>query len=104
MAVGKSEIQNLKSKIQNLAAYALLCGLSALFALPFLWMVSSGFKDLETIFEYPPTLLPMETSTTIAQGRTVPVGIYNVPPFAAATRPFSHGPGRVVAQGTDGTA
>ena len=62
--------------LSNIATYALLCSLSALFALPFLWMVSSGFKDLETIFEYPPTLLPMETATTISQGRRVPVGVY----------------------------
>lgn len=61
----------------NLAAtYALLCCLSALFALPFLWMVSSGFKDLETIFEYPPTLLPLETETELVRGRHFPLGNY----------------------------
>ena len=46
--------------ITALTYAALLLG-SAVFALPFLWMVSSSFKDLETIFEYPPSLLPMET-------------------------------------------
>jgi ABC-type glycerol-3-phosphate transport system permease component len=47
-----------------------------MFALPFLWMVSSGFKDLETIFEYPPTLLPMETQTQNVNGKHVPLGTY----------------------------
>lgn len=73
--------------VATIAVYALLCGLSALFALPFLWMVSSGFKDMETIFEYPPTLLPMETSTTISHGRHVPVGIHapaGIPPRRVA--------------------
>lgn len=63
--------------LSNVAVYALLCVLSALFALPFLWMVSSGFKDLDTIFEYPPTLLPMETATAISQGKSVPIGVYS---------------------------
>ena len=71
--------------LSAIGVYALLFGLSALFALPFLWMVSSGFKDLETIFEYPPTLIPMETVTAISQGRRVPVGRY-APPGGAPKR------------------
>ncbi len=43
--------------------YLALFMLSAVFLLPFFWMVSSSFKTLDTIFEYPPNLLPMETLT-----------------------------------------
>ncbi len=63
-------------RVSAIATYTLLIGLSAIFALPFLWMVSSGFKDLETIFEYPPTLLPMETVTVFSNGKHTPVGVY----------------------------
>ena len=43
--------------------YFALLALSAVFLLPFFWMVSSSFKTLNTVFEYPPNLLPMETLT-----------------------------------------
>jgi ABC-type glycerol-3-phosphate transport system permease component len=50
----------LQTRMVRLTTYlALLLG-SAVFALPFLWMVSSSFKDLETIFEYPPSFVPRE--------------------------------------------
>ena len=59
------------------AIYALLVTLSAVFLLPFLWMVSSSFKTLQTIFEYPPSPLPMETVTDrTADGRRVKVALY----------------------------
>lgn len=42
-------------------AYFALISLSAVFVMPFLWMVSSSFKTLDTVFEYPPNFVPTET-------------------------------------------
>jgi len=39
-------------------------------------MVSGSFKDLETIFEYPPSLLPMETQTVQRDGRRLKLAEY----------------------------
>jgi ABC-type glycerol-3-phosphate transport system permease component len=38
--------------------YAMLLLLSALFLLPFLWMVSTSLKESQDVFTYPPTFLP----------------------------------------------
>src|SRR5207244_454811 len=51
--------------------YLALLALSAVFLLPFFWMVSSSFKTLDTIFEYPPNLLPMETLMVERGGRNL---------------------------------
>lgn len=68
--------RSVQNRIAKGAAYVALLGLSAVFLLPFLWMVSGSFKDLETIFEYPPTLLPMETLTVERNGKTLKQAIY----------------------------
>lgn len=57
-------------------AYLLLLGLSALFLLPFLWMVSGSFKTLETVFEYPPSILPRELVTVEEDGRQLKQALY----------------------------
>jgi multiple sugar transport system permease protein len=50
-----------RKQLGTMLTYFALCALSAVFLLPFVWMVSSAFKTLDTVFEYPPNLLPMET-------------------------------------------
>jgi multiple sugar transport system permease protein len=45
---------------QRLASLVSLVALSALFAFPFFWMVSSSFKDVAEIQAFPPPLLPSE--------------------------------------------
>lgn len=63
-------------RLVTIASYtALLLG-SAVYLLPFLWMVSGSFKDLETIFEYPPSLLPMETLSVQRDGRRFKLAEY----------------------------
>jgi multiple sugar transport system permease protein len=57
------------------ASTLLLIG-SAVFILPFLWMVSGSFKDLETVFEYPPSLLPMETLAVERGGKRLKLVAY----------------------------
>jgi ABC-type glycerol-3-phosphate transport system permease component len=39
-------------------AYVLLIGLSIVFALPFLWMISTSLKPLDEVFTYPPSFIP----------------------------------------------
>lgn len=63
-------------RITTIATYAALLLGSAVYLLPFLWMVSGSFKDLETIFEYPPSLLPMETLTVERDGKRFKLAEY----------------------------
>jgi ABC-type glycerol-3-phosphate transport system permease component len=69
-------VQNLITKTLTYAA--LLLG-SAVFLLPFLWMVSSSLKTLDTIFEYPPSFLPKETRTVEREGRRWKLGEQTLP-------------------------
>jgi multiple sugar transport system permease protein len=68
------------------AAYVLLLVGSAVFILPFLWMVSGSFKDLETVFEYPPSLLPMETLAIERGGKRLKLVSYE-PALRGGGRP-----------------
>jgi multiple sugar transport system permease protein len=78
---------SLQNRLTNAVAYLLLlCG-SMLFMLPFLWMVSGSFKDLESVFEYPPSLLPMDTLTTMRDGRRLKLVVYSPEPEARLLAP-----------------
>ena len=44
--------------IKQIIIYALLLGLSVVFILPFLWMVSTSLKKAQDVFTYPPSFLP----------------------------------------------
>jgi len=59
-ATGKSKV-GLKRRrtIKMVVVYVLLLLLSAMFALPFLWMLSTALKDQKDVFAYPPTFLPI---------------------------------------------
>lgn len=71
---------SVQNRLGKAAAYLLLlCG-SAIFMLPFLWMVSASFKDLETVFEYPPSLLPMETLAMERGGHRLKLVAYSPTP------------------------
>lgn len=65
-----------RSLLATALAYLLLLGISAVFLLPFLWMVSGSFKTLETVFEYPPSLLPRETVTVTRGDRPLKRALY----------------------------
>jgi multiple sugar transport system permease protein len=71
-----------RRRLGQAAAYALLLVGSAVFILPFLWMVSGSFKDLETVFEYPPSLLPMETLAVERGGKRLKLVTYEPAPNA----------------------
>lgn len=51
-------IKNLRA-IKTIIVYALLIGLSALFILPFMWMVSTSLKEQRDVFTYPPSFFPI---------------------------------------------
>src|SRR5262245_48304952 len=68
--------QRRQKRFGRAAAYVLLLIGSAVFVLPFLWMVSGSFKDLETVFEYPPSLLPMETLAVERGGKRLKLVAY----------------------------
>jgi multiple sugar transport system permease protein len=44
--------------LRTVLVYALLLGLSAMFLLPFLWMVSTSLKQQQDVFSYPPSFFP----------------------------------------------
>lgn len=44
--------------IAEIARYAILIGLGALFVLPFLWMVSTSFKETGQAYRFPPEFIP----------------------------------------------
>jgi multiple sugar transport system permease protein len=44
--------------LRTVLVYALLIGLSAMFLLPFLWMVSTSLKQQQDVFSYPPSFFP----------------------------------------------
>jgi multiple sugar transport system permease protein len=58
------------------ATYAVLALLSAVFLLPFLWMVFASLKTDATIHQYPPDLLPREEVFRSLDGHRVREAIY----------------------------
>jgi multiple sugar transport system permease protein len=44
--------------IQQTIVYGLLIGLSIVFMLPFMWMLSTSLKESQDVFTYPPSFLP----------------------------------------------
>jgi multiple sugar transport system permease protein len=50
--------QRARRLIKVVVVYALLLGLSAMFLLPFLWMVATSLKKSQDVFTYPPSFLP----------------------------------------------
>ena len=47
-----------KKKIENLIFFLITCLVAFLFLLPILWMISGSLKSNNTIFEFPPKLIP----------------------------------------------
>ena len=45
-------------RVHMIIVYALLLGLSMLFILPFMWMISTSLKQPQDVFSYPPSFLP----------------------------------------------
>jgi multiple sugar transport system permease protein len=56
--VGIRNAKPLKSGIKNTISYIFLSLLTVVMGLPFLWMLSSSFKDQGYIFLYPPQWIP----------------------------------------------
>ncbi len=48
-----------KRLIRMILVYGLLILFSIVFALPFMWMLSTSLKDQKEVFAYPPTFLPI---------------------------------------------
>jgi ABC-type glycerol-3-phosphate transport system permease component len=61
------------------AAYALLVLGSAVYLLPFLWMVSGSLKQYETVFEFPPSLLPKQVKTVRLHDQVLKLATYSPP-------------------------
>jgi ABC-type glycerol-3-phosphate transport system permease component len=49
--------KKINNLVSNLLQYIVLIGISAFMVLPFIWMVSTSFKELRDIFGYPPELI-----------------------------------------------
>lgn len=61
--------------LKMIVVYGLLIALSALFILPFMWMVSTSLKEQRDVFTYPPHFFP-----TSFQWQNYPAG-WNLLPF-----------------------
>jgi ABC-type glycerol-3-phosphate transport system permease component len=61
------------------AAYALLVLGSAAYLTPFLWMVSASLKQYETVFDFPPTLLPKQVKTVRLHDQVLKLATYSPP-------------------------
>ena len=70
---------NTQKRLLSLLTYLALFVFSGIFILPFLWMLSSSFKSLDTIFEYPPSLIPTEFVAVERAGKSLPVADYSPP-------------------------
>jgi multiple sugar transport system permease protein len=77
-----------RNRLATAIAYLLLVGGAAIFLLPFLWMVSGSFKTLETVFEYPPSLLPREVVTEAHGDRLLRRALYRPKPEERARPVF----------------
>lgn len=45
-------------RVRQIPLYALLIGLSSIFAIPFLWTLSTSMKDNQDVFAFPPKWIP----------------------------------------------
>jgi ABC-type glycerol-3-phosphate transport system permease component len=66
--------------LKTVIVYALLLGLSLLFILPFMWMVSTSLKESRDVFTYPPSFLPLVDGRLALNWQNYPNG-WNLLPF-----------------------
>ncbi len=59
-SVARRQVGSIRQQrlVGNLVFYTLLVGLSIVFLLPFMWMLSTSLKDSKDVFSYPPSFLP----------------------------------------------
>lgn len=55
----------------------LLAGVIVMFG-PVLWLIMSSFKSVEALYEFPPTFLPYKQETTMVEGHTEPLPLFDV--------------------------
>ncbi|MBN1920258.1 MAG: carbohydrate ABC transporter permease [Anaerolineae bacterium] len=55
----------------------LLAGVVVMFG-PVLWLIMSSFKSVEALYEFPPTFLPYKQETTMVEGHTDPLPLFDV--------------------------
>jgi len=61
-------------RLAKAAGYALLIGLSALYLLPFLWSISTSLKTGDTVYDFPPDLIPRKRVILQRHGRRARLG------------------------------
>jgi multiple sugar transport system permease protein len=71
------------SRLLQLVTYGVLIGLSGVFLLPFLWMVSAALKTDATVHDYPPDLLPREAVIRERSGEKLRLAWYRPAPGEA---------------------
>ena len=71
--------------IKTIVVYILLIGLSALFILPFMWMLSTSLKQSQDVFSYPPSFLPIVDGKLTLNWQNYPLG-WNLLPFTTFLR------------------
>lgn len=68
----------LLTTIRNFAIYIVLGIFAFVMLFPFIYMLTTSFKEPKDTFRYPPRLLPRETLTTDALGTEEPLPLYYV--------------------------
>ena len=62
-----------KETIKNIFVYAILIFFALIMLFPFIFMLTTSFKEPKDTFNYPPRLLPRTGLTTEAEGEELPL-------------------------------
>jgi multiple sugar transport system permease protein len=65
-----------KRRVTMVVVYAMLLGFGFVFALPFVWLVSTSLKADDAVFEFPPYWIPSRKERVSVEGK--PRGLYTL--------------------------
>lgn len=67
-----------KELVKNIVVYFILIVFALIMLFPFIFMLTTSFKEPKDTFNYPPRLLPREGITTELEGQEEPVPLYYI--------------------------
>ena len=67
-----------KETLKNIVVYFILTVFALIMLFPFIFMLTTSFKEPKDTFNYPPRLLPREGLTTELEGQEEPVPLYYI--------------------------
>ena len=67
-----------KELVKNIVVYFILIVFALIMLFPFIFMLTTSFKEPKDTFNYPPRLLPREGLTTELEGQEEPVPLYYI--------------------------